>query len=210
MSKGRRIGARAVPADRRYGRRVDAERNRETVLDHATRLLSEDPAAGMAEIAAESGIARATLYRHFPTREELLEAITARTIDDVERAIGASRLGEGTACEALRRLIAAMLEVGDRYRFLLVQDTLRSVGEQRRDIERRFRTPILALFERGRGAGEFSRALPAEWMAAAFGGVMVAILHNVAIGRLEQTDAEPMMAATLLHGFTEQGPSEKL
>ena len=181
------------------------------MLDRAARLLSEDPAAGMAEIAAESGVGRATLYRHFPTRERLIEAITARAIDEVEKAIAASRLDEGTAGEALQRLIAALLEVGDRYRFLLVQDTLQATGEQRRDIEERLRGPLLALFERGSSAGEFSRSLSPVWMTAAFGAVCAAALHEVAIGHLDQADAEAMVAATLLHGLLERpGSNQKL
>jgi AcrR family transcriptional regulator len=192
---------------RPYGRRADAERNREAVLDQAARLLAEDPAAGMAEIAAKSRIGRATLYRHFPTREDLIEAITVRAIDDVERAIAASRLEEGSAEEALGRLIAALLEIGDRYRFLLVQETLQSAGEQRRAIEKRLRGPILALFERGLTSGEFARSLPPAWTTAAFGALFVAAWHEVAIGRMEQADAEALVTATLLHGLLERRAS---
>jgi AcrR family transcriptional regulator len=202
------MSAIVAPAGRPYGRRADAERNRETVLDHAARLLSEDPAAGMAEIAAESRIGRATLYRHFPTREALIEAITARALDDVERAFAASQLDEGSAREALRRLTAALLEIGDRYRFLLVQDTLLTGEERRRDLEAAFRGPILRLFERGRDGGEFSRSLSPSWMGAAFGGIIVAVAQEVAMGRMEQRDAERMVLDTLLHGLVEQaGPT---
>jgi AcrR family transcriptional regulator len=192
-----------VPGGRPYGRRADAERNREIVLDHAARLLSEDSAAGMAEIAAHSRIGRATLYRHFPTRERLIEAITARAIDDVEPAIAASRLDEGTAGEALQRLTAALLEVGDRYRFLLVQDTHQAPGEQRRAMEQRLRGPILALFERGLRTGEFARSLSPVWMTAAFGALCVTAMHEVAIGNIDQAEAGATVTATLLHGLQE-------
>jgi TetR/AcrR family transcriptional repressor of mexCD-oprJ operon len=198
---GRRMTVFSRPADRPYGRRADAERNRESVLDHAARLLAENPAAGMAEIAAESKIGRATLYRHFPTRESLIEAITDRAVDDVERAIAASRLDEGTACEALRRLVAALLDVGDRYRFLIVQETVRSDREQRLDIERRLSGPLLALFERGRDAGEFSHSFSPAWMSVAFGGLMVVTVHEVATGQMERADAKTLVLATLLHGL---------
>ena len=131
----------AMPAERPYGRRADATRNREAVLDHAARLLSRDPAAGMAEIAAESRIGRATLYRHFPTREVLIDAILARALDDVENALAASRLGEGPASEALTRLIAALFEMSDRYRFLFVQETFEPARDRRCDMEERFERP---------------------------------------------------------------------
>ncbi len=192
----------AEPAERPYGRRADAERNRQAVLDHAARLLSLDPAAGMAEIAAESRIGRATLYRHFPTREVLIEAILARALDDVERAIAASRLDEGGASEALTRLIAALFEMSDRYRFLLVQETLQPARDQRRDIERRFQQPILTLFERGRLSREFPRELSSTALSAVFGGAMVMVLHEVANGRLQAADGEAAVVTTLLHGWS--------
>jgi AcrR family transcriptional regulator len=194
----------AVPAERPYGRRADAERNREAVLDHAARLLSIDPAAGMAEIAAQSRIGRATLYRHFPTREVLIDAILTRALDDVERAIAASRLDEGAASEALTRLIAALFEVSDRYRFLFVQETLQPDRARRCDIEARFEQPILALFERGRSSGEFPSELSAVALSAVFGGAMVMVLHEVAGGRLQPAEGEAAVVSTLLDGWRRQ------
>ena len=199
------------PGARRYGRRADAERNRESVLDHAARLLYEDPAAGMSEIAAHSKIGRATLYRHFPTRERLLEAITARAIDDVVAAIAASRLDEGTAGEALQRLTASLLEVGDRYCFLLVQGIHQAPGEQLhdRDTERRLREPILSLFERGLRTGEFTRSLSPVWTTAAFGALCVTAMHEVAIGNIDQAEAGSTVTATLLHGLLEDRATDR-
>lgn len=192
------------PGDRRYGRRADAERNRATVIEQAARLLCDDPAAGMAEIAAQSKVGRATLYRHFPTRERLIEAITARAVDDVEAALAASRLDEGTAGEALQRLTAALLEVGDRYRFLLLQETHEASGEQRRTVESRLGAPILAVFERGAETGEFAPSLPPAWTTAAFGGLCVSALHEIALGHFDRAAAGPLVTATLLHGLLGQ------
>ena len=72
----------------------------------------------MADVAAAAGLARATLYRHFPTRDDLVAAIRAQAYDEAGAAIAACRLDEGPASDALRRLIEALVAVGDRYRFL--------------------------------------------------------------------------------------------
>ena len=153
----------AESARRPYGRRTDAERNRETILDHAARLLVDDPAVGMAEIAAAAGVGRATLYRHFPTREELVEAIGERALEETDRAIDASRLEEGTAVEAFRRLIAALFEVGDRYVFLLRQSTSHAQTEEGvTEAMEHIGARLVSFFERGQASGEFSRTLPAD------------------------------------------------
>jgi AcrR family transcriptional regulator len=55
--------------------RADAARNRERLLDAAVRAFaSEGPGATLDQIAKEAGVGIGTLYRHFPTREALVEA----------------------------------------------------------------------------------------------------------------------------------------
>jgi TetR/AcrR family transcriptional regulator, mexCD-oprJ operon repressor len=177
--------------------RADAERNRERVLDHATRLLAHDPAVGVGDIAHAAGVGRATLYRHFPTREDLLTAIDERAFYETEAAFAASRLAEGTAAAALERLVAAVLEVGDRYRFLLGDDTVKR--DPKRD--ERFTAPLFALIERGQAAGEFSRTMAPRWMLAVLGAVIVAAVREIADGRLERESAPAVVTDTLLHAY---------
>lgn len=65
-------------------RRADAERNRRKILAVARAALAEpgDPVS-MAEIARRAGVGMATLYRNFPGRRELLEALYADEVDTV-------------------------------------------------------------------------------------------------------------------------------
>ncbi|MFJ9629698.1 TetR/AcrR family transcriptional regulator [Streptomyces sp. NPDC101175] len=55
--------------------RADARRNRERILEVAVRAFSEQgPDVAIDTIAKAAGVGSATLYRHFPTREALVEA----------------------------------------------------------------------------------------------------------------------------------------
>jgi AcrR family transcriptional regulator len=65
-------------------RRADAERNRDKILA-AARDAFADPNAdvSMAEISRRAGVGMATLYRNFPGRRELLEALYAQRIMDL-------------------------------------------------------------------------------------------------------------------------------
>jgi AcrR family transcriptional regulator len=66
--------------------RSDALLNRDRILQVAHDALAEDPSASLNSIAKRAGVGAGTLYRHFPTREDLLLAVYAR---DVERLCAA-------------------------------------------------------------------------------------------------------------------------
>jgi AcrR family transcriptional regulator len=74
-------------------RRADAERNRVKILA-AGRSAFADPEAevSMAEISRRAGVGMATLYRNFPGRRELLEALYT---DEVDAVCGAAELVDG-------------------------------------------------------------------------------------------------------------------
>ena len=56
--------------------RADAQRNRERILDVAKEAFARHGAnASLDDIAKQVGVGPGTLYRHFPTREELLQAV---------------------------------------------------------------------------------------------------------------------------------------
>ncbi|WP_353070491.1 TetR/AcrR family transcriptional regulator (plasmid) [Tunturibacter empetritectus] len=69
--------------------RADAERNRERILEVAKKVFTRDGAtASLDEIARESGIGNATLYRHFPTRDDLIGEVYR---SEVEKLVSAEQ-----------------------------------------------------------------------------------------------------------------------
>jgi AcrR family transcriptional regulator len=80
--------------------RADARRNRERVLEAARDLFAaQGSAVPLDEIAARAGVGPGTVYRHFPTKEALFEAVTeARLRDLVSHArAGADAADPGAA-----------------------------------------------------------------------------------------------------------------
>ena len=67
--------------------RADAERNRERILEVAKDVFTRDgAAASLDDIARRSGIGNATLYRHFPTRDDLIEAVYRSEVEKLAAA----------------------------------------------------------------------------------------------------------------------------
>lgn len=90
----------AEPAPRPAGRRADAQRNRDKILA-AARTAFADPEAdiSMAEVSRRAGVGMATLYRNFPGRRELLEALYVDEVDAICQA--AEAVGGDTPGAAL-------------------------------------------------------------------------------------------------------------
>jgi len=64
--------------------RVDAVRNRERVLEAAKKVFTAGgPDASLEAVAREAGVGIGTLYRHFPTREALFEAVYRREVQQL-------------------------------------------------------------------------------------------------------------------------------
>jgi AcrR family transcriptional regulator len=82
--------------------RADAQRNRDSLLEAAKAAFAEaGPEASLDEIARRAGVGIGTLYRHFPTRDAVIEAVYRREVQQLAGA--APRLVETMApAEALR------------------------------------------------------------------------------------------------------------
>src|SRR5207237_3129565 len=69
--------------------RRDAQRNRELLVDAATELFAEAGVDAPArEVARRAGLGVATLYRHFPAREDLVDAVLEGAFEEL---IGAAK-----------------------------------------------------------------------------------------------------------------------
>jgi AcrR family transcriptional regulator len=97
----------AMPGEERR-RRADAERNRRHLLDAAQELFRERGLeVGVGEIAERAGVGRGTLFRNFPTKEDLIAAIVVdRMGEAIERAVALRDAAD--AGEALFELLEYM------------------------------------------------------------------------------------------------------
>ena len=76
---------RSQPAQRRP--RVDAQRNRERILEVAKEAFARSGAGtSLDDIAKQAGVGAGTLYRHFPTRDALLEAVYRTEVEKLAAA----------------------------------------------------------------------------------------------------------------------------
>ncbi len=87
--------------------RADSVRNRQRVLEAATAVFSAGgPDASLEAVARRAGVGIGTLYRHFPTREALFEAVYRHEVDQLGE-LARTLAGQGDPVEALRAWLHA-------------------------------------------------------------------------------------------------------
>jgi AcrR family transcriptional regulator len=156
--------------------RADAARNRDQLLAVATRVFASAGAEpSMRAIAREAGVGIATLYRHFPTKESLVDAVYRSQV--VRLTTGARKLlDQLPPAAAMRRwmdlfgdwiatkngmidTLLAMIETGEI-----------AHGQTRAELL----AAITAILDAGRAAGELRRDVTAEDVAASLIGIFTA------------------------------------
>ena len=89
--------------------RADARRNHDRLLAEARVAFARSGAdASLEEIAHRAGVGSGTLYRHFPTREALLQAVIQDWTESMQ-AEAESFIGRGTPAEALHAWLRAYI-----------------------------------------------------------------------------------------------------
>ena len=90
--------------------RADAIRNRERVLEAAKAVFNQGgPEASLEAVAKHAGVGIGTLYRHFPTREALYEAVYRHEVEQLVE-LAKHLEAERTPIEALRHWLQAGVE----------------------------------------------------------------------------------------------------
>lgn len=118
MRRPARPSEQDVPAqhndlvDERLPRRIDAYRNREHILDAAAATMRVNRRASLEEIIADTGLGRTTVYRHFPNRAALIDALVTRLLGTVLDLLDRARPAEPPFDDALARMTEAAMSAG--------------------------------------------------------------------------------------------------
>jgi AcrR family transcriptional regulator len=159
--------------------RTDAQRNRERILGVAKQAFTRSGAnASLDDIAKDAGVGPGTLYRHFPTREELLKAVYRTELEKL--AAAEQKFAETMPpIEALRAWLLLFVDaVAAKQIIAPALNTL--VGEHKKMFEAsyaRMHEAIRALVKRAVKSGDIRKDLdPMDLLRALIG------VSNVASG----------------------------
>jgi AcrR family transcriptional regulator len=178
-------------------RRITAEHNLTAILDATERLLSAGEQPTISAVAHEAGVSRPTVYAHFPDRPTLIEGLVKRTVSQAMAAIESAHIDQGTADEALQRLIAAgWQQIADHDQIARAAAHELS-AEAMRGAHHSARAAIGELIERGRREGSFRTDVPTGWLVTATLALIHASADEVRGGALEPDAALRALQLTI-------------
>ena len=200
---GPRSGSRGAA-----NQRADALRNRAKILTGAMTAIRKNPDASVADIAAEAGVGRQTLYGHFRTRPELIEAALLDSLERAEDVLSEVPL-EGDAREAFTRLVDSSWVFVDQSRALLAAAQKELSAARIRELHEKAEARMRGLLERGQREGAFRSDLPVSWLLTTTHVVLNGAAEEVRTGRLDPEDAPWFIDAILLPAFTNATQSKE-
>ncbi|MFD4763367.1 TetR/AcrR family transcriptional regulator [Streptomyces sp. NPDC058439] len=158
-------------------RRADAQRSIAAIVTAALECFRKDPGVSLTAVASAAGVSRVTLYAHFPSRETLLEAVLAHSVERADAALAAQRLEEGHASEAFSRLVQSSWGILEQHAFLLGISEGIVPAAQLRKHHAKVLGRVEAVLRRGQEEGAFRTDLPTSWLVTTF----YSLLHAAAL-----------------------------
>jgi AcrR family transcriptional regulator len=171
------------------------------LLDRVAAAFVARPDASLGELAAAAGVARTTLHKHYPTREDVVLAVGHHVIGQCARAMaGALADAPADPIERLRRIIGALVPVGAQLAFLFRQPVLEGnpelVARQSAELDE----PIDSAVRAARAAGTLRTDQPEWWTCSAVYALIYIAWEGAERGALALLDAPRLALDTFLSG----------
>lgn len=183
--------------------RADARRNRLKVIDAAQAVFSErGPDARMEEVAERAGVAVGTLYRHFPNKEALLEALIAERLGQVVEVARDVLHRDVEPWEAFSKVMRRLTGMAYEDRaFAYVVPLLGDEGEVG-EAKRRVGALLEELVHKAQEAGKMRPDVSAEDLPPLFMGMVMASPPGFSPARQER------YVQIILDGLRHRGDNE--
>jgi len=175
---------------------------KDAIIEAAFIVLNNDPSAPLSAIVDHAGIGRATQHRHFTGRHDLIRALALIAIDEMDEAAETACEGAQTYTDAFRKMLSALIPLGDRHGFLarepLEDDPEIAAAFQRQTQETR------AMIEEAKCEGMFDNTVPTEWIVQAFDHLLYAAWKSVKSGKTTHLQAADLAWRTLTTGLKQE------
>jgi AcrR family transcriptional regulator len=172
---------------------------RTAILEAGFQVFNKRPGASLGDVADHAGVGRATLHRHFASREALMLALALAAMDELNTAVDAATADAESYSAALKQALFAIVPLGERQAFLAsdpVQNDPEISAAYARDMD-----ALRHTIEAARAEGLFSAEAPTEWIAQSYNTLIYAAWEMVRDGHATHRQAADLAWRTLINGL---------
>ncbi|MFN3237516.1 MAG: TetR/AcrR family transcriptional regulator [Pseudomonadales bacterium] len=175
-----------------------ALKTRHALFEASIKELLANPSATMSEIANSAGIGRATLYRHFETRELLVRALAQLCLEETDQALKHAYQFQGRA--ALEAIFTAIMPLANRFRFLMSLWQIAARDPEVTRIYQRQLRDLKGTVLKAQKRAELRNDIPADWIVASFDAQLNVAWHMVETRVISAGEAEAYFRTTFFSG----------
>ncbi len=176
--------------------------SRDAIIEAAFAVFSKNPSAALADVAERAGVGRATLHRHFASRDDLMQALSKIAIKEMDEAVELACADATSYSEVARLALQALIPLGDRHGFLALEGETDDPELQAAYAKEQRETAEMV--DAAKGEGLFDTSVPTAWIVQAFDHLMYAGWESVKAGETTQDQAAALAWRTLIHGLGRQ------
>lgn len=171
------------------------------LLDASFQILVSNPHASLSEIATQAGVGRATLYRHYPTREVLIAAIAMESLQLIDKALQPINEQGLSGLKAVKAMVSALLPLAERFHFLQMIWTTAELDQVVMKMYEEQMNTIWYWISAGQKAGEINASISAEWIVTVLDSMLYGAAWMLANGRMTEEQIAEQFQQVLFNGI---------
>ncbi|MEX0283640.1 MAG: TetR/AcrR family transcriptional regulator [Paracoccaceae bacterium] len=169
------------------------------ILETGFAVFGRNASATMSDMAEAAGIGRATLHRHFPSRDALLKALAQQADHELDNAVAQATPDAVSYLDALQRSMCAIIPLANRQLFLTYalppDHPDMSAAAMRGHAETR------DAIQQAQAEGSLPTTLNPDWIARVYDGLIYAAWESIDAQELTPTQASTLAWRTFLSGI---------
>lgn len=176
------------------------QKSKEKMLKLAMYILAKNPKASLNEIAEAAEVGRATLFRHFKSRKQLLHALVVDADNKLEKATRPIIEKKLSARDTLGEFVGVLVPLGASFHFLNSEQ----MSSEDSDIANLYRNQLVRLKDlsfRLKSEGVVSPDVPLAWIAAVLDNLIYTAWITVSEGDIAPNDAPDLVLRSFLTGL---------
>lgn len=176
-------------------------RSRRALLDAGLELLLQKPSATLSELAVHAGVGRATLYRHFDTREALVKALVIECLAETEAVVKPIYEKALSARQTLESILTVVVPLADKFHFLLSLWMVASEDKTINDIYNQQLQALYELIESAKADGAIKSHLSTGLLVGVIDSLLYSTWWMIGSQMMTQEQAVEQILETLFDGI---------